>query len=58
MNLGYDGSLIGGLFALPDFLAMLAADGPLDANRIGLVGSSLLLGMLVAYPIAPHVSDR
>jgi len=58
VNLGYDGSLIGGLFALPDFLAMLSVDGPLDANRIGLVGSSLLLGTLVAYPFSPLIADR
>jgi len=58
MNSGYDGSLIGGLFALPDFLAMLATDGGLNASRIGLVGSSLYLGMIFAYPFAPLISDR
>jgi hypothetical protein len=58
INSGYDGSLIGGLFALPDFLAMLATDGPLNSNWIGLVGSSLYLGMLSAYPFAPYISDR
>jgi hypothetical protein len=37
---------------------MLAAKDPLDANKIGLVGSSLLLGIIAGYPIAPWISDR
>jgi hypothetical protein len=60
VNGGYDGSLVGGLFALPRFLAMLAEDrdGPLDSSILGLVGASLLLGTLGSFLLGPFIADR
>ena len=60
VNGGYDGSLVGGLFALPRFLAMLAEDrdGPLGSSILGLVGASLLLGTLGSFLLGPFLADR
>jgi sugar porter (SP) family MFS transporter len=53
---GYDGSLMGSIQAMPFFKAQFDSD--LTGQRISLINCLYSVGSIVAFPVAPFVSDR
>ncbi|CDO93565.1 unnamed protein product [Kluyveromyces dobzhanskii CBS 2104] len=54
-NNGYDGSLLNGLYAMPDFLNAM---GNPSAAELGLISNGMMFGILIFFQFAPYVIDK
>ncbi|CAH00184.1 uncharacterized protein KLLA0_D00374g [Kluyveromyces lactis] len=54
-NLGYDGSLLNGLYAMPDYLNAM---GNPNGAELGVISNGMVFGMLILFQLAPYIIDK